>query len=381
MNKEALITVGLETLTPLWTGDAFSKTAEIKASSILGTIRWWYEIICRSLGMRVCDGKHLEKCNLKRKEFLKDLIKDRPIDEALDNQNICPVCRLFGCNGWAGKIKLIIDENIKEDIGEIVVGTRRNDKGRRPIEGKIFNKENSLKLLFIPVKELNEKEIELLILTIRIISDNAALGGRTAQGNGIVRLLFNETPKRRNVITKDDIKETAKSWKYPTLDNTFFLKVRLEFSENISCIIDKNKFWTGSNRSSNSKSWDRIWTKHRFIPIGFHIRDTIRRVEQNENLRHELFGKVKKDGEGSKIFVSHGYKIHNNTVEVRIWGYYKNEKIQELVSKIKIQLKAENLKNNIFINNYCKNLNVNIHSDFTGKQLFKKYLEEGKDEI
>ncbi len=41
---------------------------------------------------------------------------------------------------------------------------------------------------------------------------------------------------------------------------------------------------------------------------------------------------------GSKIFVSHGYKINSNTVECRIWGGYGvgGENKREFVNKLQI---------------------------------------------
>lgn len=370
MDKEPLITVNLESLTPIWTGNAFPEIKDIKASSILGSIRWWYEILCRSLGKKVCNNT----CKLERDDFLKDLLKNKTIENALEDQKICPACKLFGCNGWAGKIKLIVDDRGKKCIDRVQVGTRSGTNKKRSLDGKMFEKENGLKLLIYSVKKLTAEEIELLNLTIRIISDYAALGGRTSQGNGVVKIIPENPNRKYNIkVERENPKNSGKEdWKIPVLDNFFFLKIHLKFEEDISSIIGENHFWT-SNNSSSSNQWKRNWTEYGFIPIGFHIRDTIRRVVEDEESRHELFGRY----EGSKIFVSHGYKIDESTVEVRIWGYYENSKIEKLVSEIENKLTdGKSLKDNLFINDYSKNLHADIYSSLYGKELFKKYLQE-----
>ncbi|RLG29077.1 type III-B CRISPR module RAMP protein Cmr1, partial [Methanosarcinales archaeon] len=43
-------TIGIRTLTPIWTGDADGKCTEIKETGIIGSMRWWYEAIVRGLG-------------------------------------------------------------------------------------------------------------------------------------------------------------------------------------------------------------------------------------------------------------------------------------------------------------------------------------------
>ncbi len=54
------MTIQLKTLTPIWTGDAYGDCSEIKESNIIGTIRWWYEIVSRNLGKQVCTPPTLQ---------------------------------------------------------------------------------------------------------------------------------------------------------------------------------------------------------------------------------------------------------------------------------------------------------------------------------
>jgi CRISPR-associated protein Cmr1 len=40
------IAVKFETITPLYTGDAWQNCKEIKPSSIMGSLRFWFEVLC-----------------------------------------------------------------------------------------------------------------------------------------------------------------------------------------------------------------------------------------------------------------------------------------------------------------------------------------------
>lgn len=370
--KKAIMTFSMESLTPLWTGNAFNRTEEIKLSSILGTIRWWYRIVCRSLGLKVCG--HEKKCELKRKQFLEDVLNTGDIDKALKNQGVCHECRLFGCNGWSGKIKLAIEDKGKT-INSIKVQTRKKDNRYRNLGGRVIEDRNPLKISIYSMKELKDIEVALLDLTIRLISEYAAFGGRTAQGNGVLKIVSASPEKKYNfkfIEKSDSIK-----WKTPSLHNFFFMKIHIKFEESISSIIRKAKFWPGYNSFNGSNTWTTIWEDYGVLPIAFHIRDKIRRIENDENLRHELFGKIKKGGEGSKVFVSHGYRIDEKTVEVRIWGYYAPRLLETLRTNIRDSLNdIDGLKNKLLISNYNKGISVSIIDDLAGQDILKKYLEE-----
>jgi CRISPR-associated protein Cmr1 len=45
----------LKTLTPIWTGDIDRNSSVLKESSLIGSLRWWYEAILRGCGVQVCD--------------------------------------------------------------------------------------------------------------------------------------------------------------------------------------------------------------------------------------------------------------------------------------------------------------------------------------
>ena len=79
----------MQALTDVWTGDAGtaqSKQADrLIPTGMLGSIRWWFEVLVRGLGGAPCDPSANQKACL--------------------NEEHCVVCELFGCTGWARKFR------------------------------------------------------------------------------------------------------------------------------------------------------------------------------------------------------------------------------------------------------------------------------------
>ena len=48
-------------LTPIWTGDAHQRGGRLMSTGLLGSIRWWFEVLVRELGGSAC-GPKKSKC-------------------------------------------------------------------------------------------------------------------------------------------------------------------------------------------------------------------------------------------------------------------------------------------------------------------------------
>ncbi|HCZ07243.1 MAG TPA: type III-B CRISPR module RAMP protein Cmr1 [Thermotogae bacterium] len=153
-------TVGIKTLTPIWTGDENRRNNSLRETGIIGSLRWWYEALIRGLGGYACDPTSADRCLLDQKKFKKALKEEKSVQEAL-NEQICPACQLFGCTGWSRKFVLRI---LNKD-GEIKVGCAEANE--------------ELILKFIPIKEINVEEWSLLRLTLHFIAEYGAIGGKT----------------------------------------------------------------------------------------------------------------------------------------------------------------------------------------------------------
>jgi len=118
----------IKTLTPIWTGNANKEITTLRETGIIGSLRWWYEALVRGLGGSACD----------------------PTNTKCDGKNHCAACELFGCTGWARKFRLEVE---KED--DLIV------------------------LHFIELKKIEDVEWALLNLTLKIIANYGAIGGKT----------------------------------------------------------------------------------------------------------------------------------------------------------------------------------------------------------
>jgi CRISPR type III-B/RAMP module RAMP protein Cmr1 len=129
----------LEALTDLWTGDVNGKPDRLITTGLLGSIRWWFEVLVRGLGGSACD----------------------PTDTKCEGRNHCVVCELFGCTGWARKFRFeVLVEN----------GGIKTDQ---------IKQNQAFSLRFTPLRPILVEEWALLDATLRLIAEYGAIGGKT----------------------------------------------------------------------------------------------------------------------------------------------------------------------------------------------------------
>jgi CRISPR-associated protein Cmr1 len=140
----------LKALTDLWTGDANRSAGRTIPTGLLGSIRWWFEVLVRGLGGAACDpSDDGNRC------------PDPDAKQPLDRGHHCVVCELFGCTGWARKFRF----EVRDGSGAIM-----KDQIKRNAE---------FRLCFTPLRPIAAEEWALLDLTIRLIADYGAIGGKT----------------------------------------------------------------------------------------------------------------------------------------------------------------------------------------------------------
>lgn len=148
-SMESERTYHLKALTDLWTGDVNGKSDRLITTGLIGSIRWWFEVLVRGLGGNACD----------------------PSDTKCEDRNHCVVCELFGCTGWARKFRFdVLDK--KGNIREV----------RNNAETKIspqIKKDEEFILRFTPLRPIRVEEWTLLDTTLRLIAEYGAIGGKT----------------------------------------------------------------------------------------------------------------------------------------------------------------------------------------------------------
>ncbi|GBD27787.1 hypothetical protein HRbin30_03143 [bacterium HR30] len=136
-------------LTPIWTGDADRKSDRLIPTGLMGSLRWWFEVLVRGLGGKACDPTSPARC------------PHPDVKEPTKPGHHCVVCELFGCTGWARKFRMMV-----------------LDEHYNVIQNQI-NADQIFILRFIPLRPIYPEEWCLLDCTLRIIAEYGAIGGRT----------------------------------------------------------------------------------------------------------------------------------------------------------------------------------------------------------
>lgn len=282
-----LYSVSVQTRTPIWTAGVNPRRCyRIRETGILGSLRWWFGHIAQGYGF--------------------DAIR---IDE------------FFGSTSVSRKFRFLILplEEVKY-CPEFAIPSAKSG-GKRNIGGII----GRFRLFFFPMtlREFNSLELSLLSKTFGLIAKYVSIGGRVSQGCGVVQVLESDIPDNQKVDLSENIDK----------DLFHFWKIRLTFGITIETCIKQRVF-----RYAQKKEWKDCW-KLGFLPLSPLIRDALRSYLRPSgmlsnldervatSIRHELMGYVPMRGcegekKGSKLFVSHGYKLNEKTLEVRVFGFF-----------------------------------------------------------
>lgn len=142
----------LQALTDIWTGDADGRPDRLITTGLLGSIRWWFEVLVRGLGGRACDPTSDVRC------------PDSHVKDPTKPGHHCVVCELFGCTGWARKFRFAV---------------LKLENGREQTQISQIAKGDTFLLRFTKLRPIQPEEWALLDLTLRLIADYGAIGGKT----------------------------------------------------------------------------------------------------------------------------------------------------------------------------------------------------------
>jgi len=226
-------TYTLEALTDIWTGDASGKGERLISTGLLGSIRWWFEVVVRGLGGSACDPSH-HKDN-------KPGPCPEPGRKPHDAGHHCVVCELFGCSDWSRKFRFDV---LEED-----------------------GKTQRFQLRFTPLRPILDEEWALLDVTIRLIADYGAIGGKTVykpteetsrqseqhhQDLGLVKLV-SSTPGRQ--FQEDELRRYVSLPKWRKLKQGDFAWASLQ---HFWCVPGKHL----SREDADHSSFNRVLGRH-----------------------------------------------------------------------------------------------------------------------
>ncbi|HZT30947.1 MAG TPA: type III-B CRISPR module RAMP protein Cmr1 [Bryobacteraceae bacterium] len=136
----------LKARSPIWTGDVDRKGERTVTTGLLGSLRWWFEVLVRGLGGSACDPSDSDgRCPDKSGKH-------------------CVVCELFGCTSCARKFRF--------DVLDVL-----NENGK--IKRDQIKKDEKFRFRFTLLRPMRDEEWALLDLTLRLIAGYGAIGGKT----------------------------------------------------------------------------------------------------------------------------------------------------------------------------------------------------------
>jgi len=322
-NKEIKVT--FETITPLYTGDAWQESEEIRPSSLVGGLRFWFEIynkICKNEIISLnTNGVPDEKLDYKKfKDEICELTKNNNFenfeqlqDKALKNLNISMPSRVFGCTGWKSRIKI---KNINYDQETL---NKNNVNNKFPLNTRFWIS----KSLFDDKEEITiHKNIAFTILSsefwfcnylknfLDFYSDKIVLlGGKKSFGFGFVKISY-----KTSLNCNSSLNECNKFSEY-------------YFYEDISLNLKDDEYVNQNNKKK--------------VILGYNFRYFLRKKELKNN-RIKFFGQ---QGEASSTYISF---LPNENISLKLIiiknPFNSNDKsfqkgISEVASKFKDWLK------------------------------------------
>lgn len=341
------IKVTFETITPIWTGDASGDHKEIRPSSIMGSLRFWFEVICLFGGVTKKEDyrKGILKSDLadglSREKLLKEIEKNNgksseEIKKGFLKQLPLPA-QIFGCTGLKSKIKIKSIKKRKEDHsynypeGRLQIPSLtyekfvpRNKRTKTVIPRWFFQKgfQGQFEIVF----ELEEQILKPFFYPLlTFIEKYGFFGGKWNLGYGRVKII----ELSQGVLTKEirgnkifsfngkdiDIEKIVCIKAFTTPPNssdllTFFLNfsnyqfgTKEDLQKKVSEIPSKLKIAVFDFNDNNQKKIiEKLLIKKAELRGCLRPSSSKRNNKFIKELRHQLFGTTFEGAEGTKIF-------------------------------------------------------------------------------
>jgi CRISPR-associated protein Cmr1 len=290
--EEVEMKLEIKTLTPLWTGGAKAgKVDRLHETGILGSLRWWYEVIVRGLGGKACDPSHGE-CLFDAEKYHKSKVTDER--QRLRDAGLCDVCQVFGATGRRRRFRLIIVDNTKPDNSvQPEIKVRKDKHISTWYFPKNPNDKPRLGNLTLHIQSLDPAFPSAIIAgLIQFIADWAAVGARAQMGFGAIALANgrNDTQLFYNYVTS--VAGNKEYPELPSLRNIFLARI-------------------------SPKEKGQVFTDQDTFNLKYDLRQLFS-GQGNSDLRHFVMGTVKGERIAARIKMSRPY---NDGREIRVWGW------------------------------------------------------------
>lgn len=272
----------VSTRTPIWTGGIDKQMDRLHATGLIGSLRWWYEVIVRGLGGEACDPTSDSRHQYDAKQV------------ASPEDQLCSACYLFGATGWRRLFRLkIIPRELRKD-GPVerheTTGSRYRRDSRRDRRNHpqwFFSSPGRSGSFLLEFTRLSPHFDPVLVQgTLRLIAAHGGLAARTQLGYGWVDISFGDQFDANNFVRAVEVRGSPNP-ELPALTNMFF--ATLSTSD------------PGISATLNAK---------------YDVRKAFRDDFKDRELRHYVCGTVERDRQGSKL--SFTQSVNG---EMRVWGW------------------------------------------------------------
>lgn len=342
--------IHLKTLTPLWTGGVDRSCDRLHESGLIGSLRWWYEILLRGLDIYVCDPTSDDpetRCSFNSEAYHLAKSSGCSEEESLTKglSTVCPVCYLFGTTGWARLFRLQVVQSQTTPLH-----FRSTLKPNSKWLSNIFDSTNviygRISIRFSFRRGYENYARRQIALIFHLIANYGGLGSRTQHGFG--QITFPEELRDIDLSQslqelKSHIKEQNLYSTGPMIDTPFDLQnfIWLHYELPISSIylFLQDSAYFGSKEKQGEKDYIPCVFDLRYKGTGnFGMRKWLRekgwkesqKLKQLDDLDHLLGSRsqMKIDEDlrtAGRVFFSMPYKKDNNTYAMRMWAFWPRE--------------------------------------------------------
>lgn len=296
----------IRTRTPVWTGGVDpGRVDRIRETGILGSLRWWYEVLVRGLGGMACDPSE-GTCRFDSKKYEGSSAKDKR--QRLRDADLCDVCQVFGATGWRRRFRLTIWDNTKPDSSvesKTQADRSYTDNNRSYADNKgkphkptwYFPDKPRSGSLSIRIQSLaSDFPPEVIAGLIQFLADWGAIGARAQMGFGVIEIENGQIDTRPLYDWLAPIAGNQAYTRLPSLQNIFLARISPK---------DNRPF-------SETDTFNLKYDLRRLFADNEHVRHFIMGTVS----RQRIAAKVKRIA--AKVKMSRPYDGHR---EMRVWGW------------------------------------------------------------
>lgn len=301
----------LQTRTPIWTGDAKNECRRLHETGLIGSLRWWLEVVVRGLGGRACDptakgkgGPNQNACSFDSERYARARRNEQGQRSAAAEAGLCPACQIFGATGWRKIFRLeLVEDSAFTGNSIICFQVSKDQKRATYLPGGFYSSHIAARLVFdrdpLTLKQalgLTPEDLtEAIKLALCLISEWGGLAAKTQQGYGVVDIDCGNVDVAKAIWVLEAIGGADKPpQELPCLDDFFFTKIRFRLS-GVRELTHLQSLYTGLDfrRVNNWFGQTLRWEVFPVAPVvRYYLRDLFRSYHNDAFTRYQMMGVV-----------------------------------------------------------------------------------------